>query len=90
MKLSVVIPVYNEEATVEALLKQVRAAEVPGLEKEVLVVDDASTDSTPEILRRLAAPGDLRVLTHPENRGKGAALATGFAAATGDVVLVQA
>ena len=53
------------------------------------MVDDASTDSTPEILRRLAGTDGLRILTHPENRGKGAALATGFAAATGDVVLIQ-
>jgi glycosyltransferase involved in cell wall biosynthesis len=89
----VVIPVYNEERTVGALLERVRAAEVPGFETEILVVDDASTDATPAILADLApggrGAGGLRVLTHRSNRGKGAALATGFAAATGDVVLVQ-
>ncbi len=93
MKLSVIIPVYDEEATVEDLLGRVRAVELPGVEREIVVVDDASTDSTPEILARLAreggGAGNLRVLSHRSNRGKGAALATGFRAATGDVVLVQ-
>ncbi|HUF77584.1 MAG TPA: glycosyltransferase family 2 protein [Thermoanaerobaculia bacterium] len=93
MKLSVVIPVYNEAATVEELLDRVRAVELAGVEKEILVVDDASTDGTGEALRRLGeswgAAGGLRILTHPVNRGKGAALATGFAAATGDLVLIQ-
>jgi glycosyltransferase involved in cell wall biosynthesis len=89
----VVIPVYNEAATVETLLARVRAAEVPGFETEIVVVDDASTDATAGILAGLApggrGAGGLRVFTHRSNRGKGAALATGFAAATGDVVLVQ-
>ena len=92
MKLSVVIPVYNEAATVEELLDRVRAVEIAGVEKEILVVDDASTDGTGEALRRLDeswGAGGLRVLTHPANRGKGAALATGFGASTGDLVLIQ-
>lgn len=89
MKLSVVIPVYNEEKTVADILERVRAVELPGLEQEIVVVNDASTDGTAEILAGLDGSGGVRVLTHPENRGKGAALATGFAAATGDVVLIQ-
>jgi glycosyltransferase involved in cell wall biosynthesis len=91
--LSVVIPVYNEEATAEELLERVRAVELPDLELEIVVVNDASTDGTAEVLARLAGKGDgrsgVRVLTHPVNRGKGAALATGFAAVTGEVVLIQ-
>ena len=86
MKLSIVIPVYNEEATVEALIARVRAVD---LEKEIIVVDDCSRDGTPEILARLAADGELRVLRHERNQGKGAALRTGFAAATGDIVVIQ-
>jgi len=84
--LSVVIPVYNEVDTVEALLRHVR--QVP-LWLEVIVVDDGSTDGTRDLLPRLE--GDLidRLVMHEENRGKGAALQTGFAAATGDVVVVQ-
>ncbi len=86
MKVSVVIPVYNESATVEELIRRVREVAVAA---EIVVVDDGSTDQTAERLERLAASGDLRVLRHPRNRGKGAALRTGFAAASGDVVLVQ-
>ena len=91
-KLSIVIPAYNERATVEALLRRVAAAPIPGgLEKEILVVDDGSGDGTADLLRALEKAGDLpfRLLEHPENRGKGAALRTGFEHVTGDVVLVQ-
>ena len=87
MKLSIVVPVYNERATIAEVLRRARAAP---FEKEVLVVDDGSTDGTGEILREAAARnGDIRLLRHERNRGKGAALRTGFAAATGDIVLVQ-
>ncbi len=92
MKLSVVIPAYNERQTVEALLGRVAGAPLPaGLELEILVVDDGSSDGTRELLRQLEDSGDVafRLVEHPENRGKGAALRTGFAAASGDVVLVQ-
>jgi len=86
MKLSVVIPVYNEAATIAALIERVRA--VP-LDTEIIVVDDCSTDGTGNILRGLPAAPDLVRLFHPVNRGKGAALRTGFRAATGDVVVIQ-
>ena len=85
--LSVVIPCYNEVATVEDLLRQVR--QVP-LKLEVIVVDDGSTDGTRDILSRLEAEGLVdQLVFHERNAGKGAALRTGFARATGDVVVVQ-
>ncbi len=87
MVLSVVIPVFNERATVLEILRRVRAADA-GAPKEIIVVDDGSTDGTREALKALAIQ-DLRVILHDRNRGKGAALRTGFAAATGDIVLVQ-
>jgi len=90
LKLSVIIPAYNEAATIEEVVRRVSAVELPGLEIELVAVDDASSDGTGAILERLAAEYDaLRVFTHEVNRGKGAALGTGFAAATGDVLLIQ-
>jgi glycosyltransferase involved in cell wall biosynthesis len=85
--LSVVIPVYNEVNTLEAILRQVRA--VP-IRKEIILVDDCSRDGTRELLERLAAAEpDLKVAWHDVNRGKGAALRTGFRIATGQIVIVQ-
>jgi len=87
VRLSVVVPVFNEEATVEALLRRVRSV---SLRTEVIAVDDGSTDGTPEILRRLEREGVLdRLVFHVRNRGKGAALRSGFEAATGEIVVVQ-
>ena len=87
MKLSIVIPAYNEADTVAGIVDRVRAA---APDAEIIVVNDGSTDGTAEALAELLQrdPG-LRMLHHETNRGKGAALRTGFAAATGDVVLVQ-
>jgi len=86
-EISVVIPCYNEVSTIEAILDAVRASEIR--DKEIVIVDDASTDGTREKLLSLPAEAGLRVIFHERNRGKGAALATGFRAATGDVVIVQ-
>lgn len=88
-KLSIVIPVYNEQYTVAKIVEAVESAPVCGLEKEVIIVDDCSDDGTTEILRRDFESGRSKVLYHPINRGKGAALRTGFSAATGDVILIQ-
>ena len=85
-KLSVVIPVYNERGTVAELVRRVQA--VP-IDKEILLVDDGSTDGTPTVLAKLAEQPGVRLIRHERNQGKGAALRTGFAAATGDVVIVQ-
>jgi len=86
MRLSVVIPVYNEVRTIEEVVARVRA--IP-LEKEILIVDDGSTDGTRRRLEDIVRHDDVKVLYHERNKGKGAALRTGFAAATGDVVIIQ-
>jgi len=89
MKLSVVIPVYNEAETIADLIARVRAVE---LDKELIVVNDCSTDGTADALAAVPADGpggSLRVLHHGVNKGKGAALHTGFAAANGEMVIVQ-
>lgn len=87
MRLSVVVPVYNERDTIEELLRRVAAV---GLTDEIVVVDDGSTDGTRAILERLAADDDqIELLLHSQNRGKGAAVRTGFEATTGDLVLIQ-
>jgi glycosyltransferase involved in cell wall biosynthesis len=87
LTLSVVIPVYNEATTIEEVVRRVRAINIP---VDVIAVNDASSDGSGAVLDRLAAEGLVtRVIHQPENRGKGAALRAGFAAATGDVVVVQ-
>ena len=85
MKLSIVMPVYNESASIQEILKRVQA--LPHA-KEIIIVDDGSLDGTREILPTLAG-GEVRVFFHDTNHGKGAALRTGFAHVRGDVVVVQ-
>jgi dolichol-phosphate mannosyltransferase len=88
MRLSVIIPVYNEETTLAEIITRVRAT---GLAQEIIVVDDGSIDSSPAILSRLqnSSHPPLCLIRHKQNRGKGAAMRTGLAAVTGDLVLVQ-
>ena len=102
MKVSIMIPVYNEQATLREILRRVRAvnlavdaahsAYLDGpivLEKEIVLVDDGSTDGSEGILREEAAAGDITVVFHGKNRGKGAAVRTAIQAATGDILLIQ-
>ena len=86
-KLSVIVPVYNERNTVAEIVRQMRAVELP-LDREVVIVDDGSTDGTRDILKQLA-DSTVRVVLHPANQGKGAAVRTGLAQVTGDLVLIQ-
>lgn len=89
MKLSVVIPCYNERHTLRALIDKVRSVDLGEVEKEIIIVDDYSGDGTRDLLRTEITPLVDRVIYHEVNRGKGAAMRTGFAAATGDILLVQ-
>jgi len=86
MRLSVVIPVYNEVNTLLSLIERVQRSPV---EKEIIVVDDCSTDGTTDLLKRTPLESNVRTFFHTVNQGKGAALRTGFAHATGDMVIVQ-
>jgi glycosyltransferase involved in cell wall biosynthesis len=85
--LSVIVPVYNERTTVAEIIRRVRLVELP-VTLEVIAVDDGSTDGTDKVLAALT-DSTVRVLSHPVNRGKGAAIRTGLAAARGDLVLIQ-
>ena len=87
MKLSIVIPCYNETKTIRQIVDHVRAS--PIADKEIIIVDDCSNDGTRELLRTEIAPLVDKIVYHEINRGKGAALRTGFAVATGEIVLVQ-
>ena len=86
MKLSVVIPVYNEVDNIVEILKRVKATR---LASEIIVVDDCSQDGTRAVLQQLAGKGGVKLLLHEENRGKGAAVRTGIEHARGDVILIQ-
>jgi glycosyltransferase involved in cell wall biosynthesis len=86
MKLSVVIPVYNEKATIVEILERVRQVD---LAKEIIIVDDCSTDGTGETLQGLPAADDLKIFYQPFNQGKGAALRRGFEEVKGDIVVIQ-
>jgi glycosyltransferase involved in cell wall biosynthesis len=87
LKLSVLIPVYNEKKTVQKLVETVQA--VP-LKKEIVIVDDGSTDGTRELIRqRFEGRPDFKVIFHEKNKGKGAAIRTGIGAASGDAVIIQ-
>jgi len=87
-KLSIIIPAYNESKTIRAILNKVKRAPLRGVKKEIIVVDDASTDGTTELLKKNKY-GSIKILHHNKNMGKGAAIRTGLRHATGDIVLIQ-
>jgi len=87
MKLSVVMPVFNEVRTIEEIVARVQSAP---FEKEIVIIDDCSTDGTVDLLRKIADQSEnIKVFYHDRNRGKGAALRTGFAEVAGDIVIIQ-
>lgn len=89
MKLSIVIPVYNEVKTIIMVLDVVKNVALSGLEKEIIIVDDCSTDGTRELLKNLPEIEGYKVFFHEQNQGKGAAIRKGFAQATGDFIIIQ-
>ena len=88
MKISIVMPCFNEIYTIAEIIEKVECVEL-NLEKELIIVDDCSTDGTREYLASLDYNDHVKVINHPVNQGKGAALQTGFGQATGDVIIVQ-
>jgi glycosyltransferase involved in cell wall biosynthesis len=92
VKLSIVIPLYNEEKTVKELLERVVAVEIPGTTKEIILTDDCSTDRSARQVREFRQEHpevEMRVYTHERNRGKGAAVRTCFSKVAGDIVIIQ-
>lgn len=90
MKLSIIIPAYNEEKTIEDLIRRVYAAPLPAnMEREVIVVNDASKDGTREALERVSGQFPIKIFDHKKNAGKGMAVTNGIKAATGDIIVIQ-
>ena len=89
MKLSVIVPAYNEEETIDEIINRVRAVDLGDVDLEMVIVDDASTDGTPERLKTYRGEAGITVLRHDSNRGKGAAIRTGLDSASGDLVVIQ-
>lgn len=88
-KLSILMPVYNEQTTLREILTQIRSVELPGIDREIIAVDDGSTDGSRAILAEEASKDDIQVIYHEENRGKGAAVRSAIEHATGDILLIQ-
>ena len=91
MKLSIIIPVYNEEGTIETLLKRVEKAKIPGVIKEIILVDDGSTDATHDSIEKFLSKkkNTYKFIKHKNNQGKGAAVRTGISEATGEYIVIQ-
>lgn len=87
MRLSIIIPAFNEKKTISETLKRIEAVNLEGIEKEIIIVDDGSTDGTRDILRNLE--NRYKIIYHEKNQGKGMALRNGFSRASGDIILIQ-
>jgi glycosyltransferase involved in cell wall biosynthesis len=89
MKLSIIIPVFNEEKTISEILKRVNDVNIPGIKKQIIVVNDGSSDNTGKAISDLSFGENIKVITHTLNQGKGAAIRTGIKNATGDYIIIQ-
>ena len=87
MKLSIIIPIYNEKATLLEIISRVEEADIGDIKKEIILIDDCSTDGSQEVLKKIE--DKYKVFYHKKNKGKGAALRTGFKQATGDILIIQ-
>jgi glycosyltransferase involved in cell wall biosynthesis len=88
LTLSIIVPVYNEEKTLLPLLKKVQNVKLLGLKKQIIVINDGSTDKTAEVMKKIKIPG-IQIYQHDKNRGKGAAIRTAIPHTTGDFVIIQ-
>lgn len=88
-KVSIVVPVFNERATIAKLIERVLSIDLGTNDKEVIVIDDGSIDGTRDILKEMSARNGVRIFYHQKNRGKGASLRTGFHHATGEIIIIQ-
>ncbi len=88
-KLSIVIPAFNEKETILEVLKRIEKAKIGQIRKEIIIIDDGSSDGTRQILKKLKGRKNYKIYYHSKNKGKRAALKTGFLHATGEVVIVQ-
>jgi glycosyltransferase involved in cell wall biosynthesis len=86
MKISIIIPVFNEDSTISTIVERVKATKIPG---EIVIVDDGSTDNTRAILAEMDGKENIRVILHKKNLGKGSAVRTGIDHVTGDVIIIQ-
>ena len=86
MKISVIIPVFNEVKTVEEIIKKIESLNI---DKEIIAVDDGSNDGSAEVLKKLYGEGEIKLIIHKKNLGKGAAIKSGLAAAKGDIIVIQ-